>query len=66
VFERDPETGAIKPALTGWKPVCRNFREIPAVLGAFDCLEIRPDLLMCDGQGIAHPRRFGMASHLGI
>lgn len=43
-----------------------SFREIPAVLDAFAQLHVRPDLLMCDGQGFAHPRRFGLASHLGV
>ncbi|OWA33320.1 endonuclease V [Saccharibacillus sp. O16] len=43
-----------------------SFREIPPVLQAFEKLEIVPDLIVCDGQGIAHPRRFGLASHLGM
>ena len=47
-------------------PGLLSFREIPAVLAAMETLERRPDLLLCDGQGIAHPRRFGIASHLGV
>jgi len=43
-----------------------SFREIPAVLMAFETLTQAPDLLLCDGQGIAHPRRLGIAAHLGI
>ena len=43
-----------------------SFREIPAVLAALARLRTRPDLLVCDGQGYAHPRRFGLASHLGL
>lgn len=43
-----------------------SFRELPAVLKALEQLDCRPDLLLCDGQGLAHPRRFGLACHLGV
>jgi deoxyribonuclease V len=43
-----------------------SFREIPVVLAALNKLRRRPDLLLCDGQGLAHPRRFGLACHLGV
>ncbi|HEB58569.1 MAG TPA: deoxyribonuclease V [Gammaproteobacteria bacterium] len=43
-----------------------SFREIPAVLDALRQLAHGPDMLLCDGQGIAHPRRFGIACHLGV
>jgi deoxyribonuclease V len=43
-----------------------SFRELPAVLKALERLACRPDLLLCDGQGLAHPRRFGLACHLGV
>ncbi|MCX5394259.1 endonuclease V [Streptomyces sp. NBC_00094] len=42
------------------------FREIPTVLAALGSLIADPGLLVCDGYGIAHPRRFGLASHLGV
>lgn len=42
------------------------FREVPGLLAALDRLTVEPDLLVCDGHGIAHPRRFGLASHLGV
>ena len=42
------------------------FREGPAVLAAAERLEIEPDLFIFDGQGLAHPRRMGIASHMGV
>ncbi|MEV0190779.1 endonuclease V [Kitasatospora purpeofusca] len=42
------------------------FREIPAVLDALDALTHRPGAVVCDGYGLAHPRRLGLASHLGV
>ncbi|MGW7428459.1 endonuclease V [Streptomyces sp. NPDC054861] len=42
------------------------FREIPTVLAALGSLTAAPGLLVCDGYGLAHPRRFGLASHLGV
>lgn len=43
-----------------------SFREVPALLAALRRLGAGPDLLLCDGQGRAHPRRFGLACHLGV
>lgn len=43
-----------------------SFRELPLILPVFDKLSQRPDLILCDGQGFAHPRRFGLACHLGV
>ncbi|MEV0291552.1 MULTISPECIES: deoxyribonuclease V [unclassified Kribbella] len=42
------------------------FREVPGLLQALSKLRTTPDLLVCDGQGLAHPRRFGLACHLGV
>lgn len=43
-----------------------SFREIPPLLKAFKQIKTAPQLIVCDGQGMAHPRRFGLASHLGV
>jgi len=43
-----------------------SFRELPPLIKAFAKLRQTPDLVMCDGQGYAHPRRFGLACHLGL
>lgn len=47
-------------------PGLLSFRECPAILEAYAKLKTQPDVLLLDGQGIAHPRRFGLASHLGV
>lgn len=47
-------------------PGLLSFRECPPILSAFAKLRRRPDVLVLDGQGIAHPRRFGLACHLGL
>ncbi len=47
-------------------PGLLSFREIPALLQCFEQLPLTPDVVMVDGQGIAHPRHFGIAAHLGV
>lgn len=47
-------------------PGLLSFREIPAILKALSQIKTSPDLLMVDGQGIAHPRKMGIATHLGL
>ncbi len=54
------------PTTFPYVPGLLAFRELPAVVEALKQLREPPDLLMCDGQGIAHPRRLGIAAHLGV
>ncbi|HMB03962.1 MAG TPA: deoxyribonuclease V [Isosphaeraceae bacterium] len=58
--------GVVGEARFPYVPGLLSFREAPPVLEAFARLEARPDVVICDGQGIAHPRRIGLASHLGL
>jgi deoxyribonuclease V len=57
---------AYQPTTFPYIPGFLSFREIPAVLDALEKLNTIPDIILCDGQGIAHPRRLGIASHLGL
>ena len=57
---------AEQPVPFPYVPGLLSFREIPSILAAADKLSQSFDLLLTDGQGIAHPRRFGLASHLGV
>ncbi|XVV38236.1 endonuclease V [Streptomyces sp. CA-100214] len=69
----DAETLAVVAEVTAvgrisfpYVPGLLAFREIPTVRAALDALPCPPGLVVCDGYGLAHPRRFGLASHLGV
>lgn len=67
------ETGAIVEQHVAWRrsrfpyiPGLLSFREAPALIAVLRRLSTIPDVLVCDGQGRAHPRRFGIACHVGL
>jgi deoxyribonuclease V len=65
-LERVDQAWAQVPVTFPYIPGYLSFREGPAVLAAFERLTLWPDLVIFDGQGTAHPRRFGLACHLGL
>jgi deoxyribonuclease V len=57
---------ADRPVTFPYLPGLLTFREAPAILAALEGLSLEPDVLLFDGHGYAHPRRFGLASHMGV
>jgi len=72
VVLRYPEMEVVEQATAArddafpYVPGLLSFREVPVALDALARLRVTPDVLICDGQGYAHPRRFGLACHLGL
>jgi deoxyribonuclease V len=66
-FEIIERSGVVRPITYPYVPGLLSFREIPALLEVFETRIKTPfDVVLCDGQGVAHPRRMGIASHLGL
>jgi len=59
-------TSAVREATFPYIPGLLSFREAPACIAAVKKLRTQPDMFIIDGQGIAHPRRLGLAAHLGL
>ena len=57
---------AKRPVDFPYIPGFLSFRELPVLQSALTKLRVPPDIVLCDGQGIAHPRRFGIACHFGV
>lgn len=60
------ERVAVRSVRFPYVPGLLSFREAPAVVAALRKIRREPDVIMCDAHGVAHPRRFGLASHLGV
>lgn len=65
-FQVVEEVGVMAKATFPYVPGLLSFREIPPLIRAFRKLRSQPEALICDGHGLAHPRRFGLACHLGL
>jgi len=65
-FKLVETTNAVKKVTFPYIPGLLSFREAPVCLAAVEKLKQKPDVFIIDGQGIAHPRRLGLAAHLGL
>lgn len=60
------EAVAERPTAFPYVPGLLAFREMPPIMAALESIATPPDAILCDGQGLAHPRRFGLACYLGL
>ncbi len=65
-LEKVTEAIAVSSTNFPYIPGFLSFREVPVLKEAFEKLSVKPEVLLVDGQGILHPRRLGLASHLGL
>ncbi len=65
-LETVEEVGVVTKTRFPYVPGLLSFREAPALLKTWEKLRCEPDAVMFDGQGVAHPRRLGIASHIGL
>ena len=65
-LELEEVATAVRPLEFPYVPGLLSFREVPALLAAWERLRLEPEVLVVDGHGLAHPRRFGLACHLGV
>jgi deoxyribonuclease V len=65
-FELVETVSAVREVRFPYVPGLLSFREAPVCIAAAEKLRSRPDVFIIDGQGIAHPRRLGLAAHLGL
>ncbi len=65
-YEVVERAGVVRPITYPYVPGLLSFREIPPLIEVFERIKTPHDVVLCDGHGVAHPRRLGIAAHLGL